>query len=431
MDNRTLVFELNEFNRDLLLDGARAFGFKNLLWMYETLEETVTHTTDTYESDWLEPWVQWVNVHTGQPSSSHQVKHLGDVPDLKSPQIWETLSHMGKTTVVSGVLNGRRGDAQKCIYFLPDPWTFSENAFPQDEQALLNFPRYFAKNRIRPDYGELSFFFLQFLVRVLKSPRACVELLKHTPRVLMNLIRFKGATFVGFTFAEYLLAVIFLDKWKKTNPDLGIVFMNSLAHVQHYYWNGNKIQNNAEIKYCLYFVDSVLGFLRTETTQQTNCHLVVLNALSQMNTNHEKKWVSYRPKDHTQFLKLLGIKFDKVEALMSYDATVFFPNVKECKNAAEILRSLSIAKIPLLLVEEYPSQPNKLFYRLNFTDETSLNTHFKCGDKTYSFFSHFEKIVTRTAKHIQRASVFSTDKRMPKFMRNHEVYNYLLETFKP
>jgi hypothetical protein len=104
MKKNILLLELNEFNRELLEAGARNSEFLNIKWLF-TLNQTQTTTEDTIESDRLDPWVQWVSVHTGKPSTEHKIKHLGDIPDLAAPQIWETLSAKGITTDVWGSLN--------------------------------------------------------------------------------------------------------------------------------------------------------------------------------------------------------------------------------------------------------------------------------------------------------------------------------------
>ena len=102
---RVLLFELNEFNKELLKSassGGNLPGLQRLL----SLPQVMTLTKDTYDSDRLEPWVQWVNVHTGHESLEHGVRHLGDVTKLKRDQIWETLSRAGVSSGIWGVLNG-------------------------------------------------------------------------------------------------------------------------------------------------------------------------------------------------------------------------------------------------------------------------------------------------------------------------------------
>jgi hypothetical protein len=86
--------------------------------------------------------VQWVSVHTGVPSSQHGVKNLGDVPNLAEDQIWERWSRRGLSSIVWGVMNGDRRKAENCRIFIPDPWTFSESAYPRNFQGLIALPRY-------------------------------------------------------------------------------------------------------------------------------------------------------------------------------------------------------------------------------------------------------------------------------------------------
>ncbi len=83
-----LLLEYNEFNSDLL--GAIADRDSlSALQEIQGWNTTQTHAEDTYDSGFLEPWVQWVSIHTGTPSKKHQIKNLGDVPALDVEQVWE------------------------------------------------------------------------------------------------------------------------------------------------------------------------------------------------------------------------------------------------------------------------------------------------------------------------------------------------------
>lgn len=140
-----LLIELNEFNRELLQNIATRHGLKHLQRVLGRSRAS-TFTSDEYDTGFLEPWVQWVSVHTGVPSSRHRVKNLGDVPNLVEDQIWERWSKRGLSSVVWGVMNGNRRNAAACRVFVPDPWTFSEDAWPAEYQGLIGLPRCLAKN---------------------------------------------------------------------------------------------------------------------------------------------------------------------------------------------------------------------------------------------------------------------------------------------
>src|SRR5262245_17504836 len=103
-DARFLLLELNEFNDRLLKESAKNFQLKNIQAIL-AFPHIRASSEDTYESDLLEPWVQWVCIHTGTSSSTHGVRHLGDVSSMKFRQIWERLSEHGVSTGVWGVLN--------------------------------------------------------------------------------------------------------------------------------------------------------------------------------------------------------------------------------------------------------------------------------------------------------------------------------------
>ena len=97
-----LLIELNEFNNDLLLSLAQKRGLKHIQELL-SWDHARTWTADEYDTGFLEPWVQWVSVHTGVPSSRHGVKNLGDVPNLVEDQIWERWSKRGLSSIVWGL----------------------------------------------------------------------------------------------------------------------------------------------------------------------------------------------------------------------------------------------------------------------------------------------------------------------------------------
>lgn len=415
---RLFVLELNEFNRELLLQGADELGLANIKKLL-SLKEAATATKDTYESNWLEPWVQWVSVHTGRTSEQHGVKHLGDVPDLAMPQIWEALSERGISSGVWGALNASRGRAENCRVFLPDPWTFSEQAYPRSLNSFLDFPRYIAKNRVSFSVMTLITVMARYVSNFLE-PRMFLELLKGLPAFLAVAVRYPTSAFGGFCLAEYLSSLFFLRMWKRGDFECAFLFLNSVAHVQHYYWKKNEpVAHNVPISYCLKLVDKLLS--RVYASLEKEDHLLVVNALSQMNTNHEKDWYLYRPIDQEAFLAAAGVKFERVEALMSYDAIAFFSSVSAREAAEKTLGALSINGQPLFLTEQYKTDPLRLFYRVDFFDDIPGSTEFQLGGKSVRFDSIFQRIVKRTGRHVPRGTVFSSFD-VPETIHNHEVF---------
>lgn len=422
-----LILELNEFNDALLRECAEKYKLKNLQRIFK-LKTCYTYTQDQYESDFLEPWVQWVSVHTGKSSKEHCIKHLGDIPSSQYPQIWEVLAENGVKANIWGVLNGERGKrgAENIPVFLPDPWTFSEKGCPDELNALLDFPRYAARNRIKPSIKNLSIHLFSFC-RFLLSKGMLLPLIQKAPAVIAQTARFGISAHTGFCLLEYISGLLFIDYYKKTKPQFSILFINSIAHLQHYYWEKNSVSRNARFRYGFSLVDDLIGKVLDNLNPGTQ--LLIQNGLSQMNTNSEPPWVSYRPIDHEVFLKTVGVEFQSVEPLMSYDALIYFPSSETRERALTILRSAKVVGQPLFHVEEYQEDPKKLFYRLQFTDPVDLSEICEIGEKKIQFGEFFKKIIVRTGKHIPAGNLYTTISDFPNRIENHGVFDEILRYF--
>ena len=421
---RLTLFELNEYNVGLLRQGASVFNLSNLKKIL-ALNELETRMDDTYESDYLEPWSQWVSVHTGSPSQQHKIKHLGDVPSLGRKQLWEELSEKGITSGIWGAMNASRGQASHCLFFLPDPWTYSEPGFPVQIKKMLQLPRYLAKN-----YGQLSALkilkYVPAFLTALLSPPILVRLLKELPSFCSSLIRYKGAHFVYICFADLVLSDVFLVFKKKYDPQFSVIFLNSLAHTQHHHWVKEDISQNDKLKYCLINIDKIFGRFLKELESEA---LIVFNGLSQKNTAQEPSWNLYRQFDQMTFLRAMNLNPTKVESLMTHDAHVFFETQAQAQSAYKILSDIRIEQQPLFLVEIYKEDPLRLFYRLVFTDEVSMDAHFVCSGVPHRFGDHFSKIVQRTGKHIPLATAFTNLKPQVSPVYNHDIYDLVVDFF--
>jgi hypothetical protein len=419
MPRQLLCVELNEFNRQLLEEAAESLNLTHVKKLIALPYESKIVTEDLYDSGFLEPWVQWVSVHTGVPSTEHKIKHLGDVTLLKHDQIWERLHDQGVTSGIWGAMNATRGRAECCHFFLPDPWTFSEVAVPKEVNNLLDFPRYLARNYLRPNLVLVLKHFMKFAAfachwDVLKKVLPCLI------EFLVYAVRFKAAHFVTYSLAEYVSTIRFFHYRKKFQPQYSSLFLNLIAHAQHYYWYEGPVSKNPRLKYTFKMLDRILGTVFSEIGSDTD--VVVTNALSQMNTSHEPAWILYRQKDHGSFLRALGIRFERVEACMTHDAHIYFSSPADRASAEVLLKSVVVNQKPMFSVESYPDQPNKLFYMIVYTDDCGPETVMSGNAKDLKFGDHFVAIVRRTAKHINAATVFASADIFPrKPFYNHEM----------
>ncbi len=408
-----------------LLEKAAAMDCYPHIGAIKKFEETKTWTEDTYDSGFLEPWAQWVSIHTGVSCQVHGIKHLGDVPNLKGPQIWETLGKVGITSGVWGVMNGSRRDEKNCLFFLPDPWTAREQAYPQAADQFSVLARYVSRNYLNLSAGPFISAAFQYGSGLLKilSPG---ELMEAANILIEGIWRFGATKMVLGAFFEFTSACAFLKFKNQYHPQFSILFLNLIAHTQHNYWV-DQDELSAELLYSLKVVDMVLRkVLRIMVPSEV---LLVANGLSQINTKEEDPWILYRQKDQRQFLKAIGIKVKEVEPLMTHDALLYFANGDDCRLAFELLVGAIIKDEKLFYVERDPADTTKLFYRLNFTKKTRPDSVFKISEIHYKFFDHFQEIVTRTGKHSQEGFVIQTKAMLPARMQNHEMAKYILKFF--
>lgn len=412
----TLFLELNEFNEELLKEAGETLGLKNIQRLF-TFFKSETHTDDVYESEYLEPWVQWVSVHTGLPSSAHGIKHLGDVPEEGIMQLWEMLSKKGISSGIWGAMNGKRRGAKECLFFLPDPWTASENAFPADLNDLLNPLRYTSKNYTKHSKWAL----LQQagkLLNLFRRNDLGMFLAHEILSFLKALVVHRAKPFVFVSLLDTLSARLFIKYQARYKPDFSLIFLNSIAHLQHHQWKGLK----GPLEYGFRKIDLILGAIFEQMQPDL---VIVANALSQKNTNEDKPWILYRQIDHDQFLRAIGIQDAQVESHMTHDAHLFFPSPAAALEAKEKLEKTQVEGSPLFHVESYADEPLKLFYRIQFTDALPQEARLEAAGKKHCFFDLFTAIVRRTGKHIQTGTLLCNRPVFPKRIANHDICNQI------
>ena len=118
---KIIIIEFNEFNTELLAQACGKLSLPAISWML-SLPSYSYRTEDTYDSGFLEPWVQWSSVHLGVPSSYHSIKNLGEVHTDDFQAIWEVLDEKGISSGVFGCMNAVRKSSSGNRFFLPYPW---------------------------------------------------------------------------------------------------------------------------------------------------------------------------------------------------------------------------------------------------------------------------------------------------------------------
>ena len=118
-DKKLLFVELNEINFYALKNYIKEYNLKTFKDLFK-LNYITTKSENT--PSLLEPWIQWTSVHTGLRAKSHRVKHLDDIKNCKSKQIFEVIESKGFSVGAISPMN-TLNKLKRPLYFIPDPWT--------------------------------------------------------------------------------------------------------------------------------------------------------------------------------------------------------------------------------------------------------------------------------------------------------------------
>lgn len=418
-----IFLEINEFSSDLMATAAEALNAPNIKKLLQ-LKHTTTTTDDQFERFGLDPWVQWVSIHTGQTSSEHGVRHLGDVPKLDHPQIWEVLSKKGFSSGVWGAMNASRASAENCQFFFPDPWSFSEDAYPPQLNNLLAFPRYYSKN-----YGDLNkgktVRTLAKLIYFCLNPGVASALLPVAPKIISHVIKYGMPEYLLFVLFDLVNARLFAHYSKKSKPKFSLLFLNSIAHLQHHKWT-SKNGLSEEMKIAFLLLDDILGTVFNVIPVDEP--IIVANAFSQYCSFDQNEFL-YRQKNPEKFLRTCGIEFERVEQAMTNDGHVFFDSRESAQEAIATLHGATVNGKKLFDVEYDESTPKQLFFQIILWDQLDSHALLSINGRSMPFFDLFDQVTQRSGSHLQIGDIFSRGMDFPDKIMNHELSNYIVGKF--
>jgi hypothetical protein len=416
---RTLVIELNEFNIELLQQAAERFGLENVRTVLNW-RHCETKADHDKEHSGLDPWCQWVSIHTEQPSSSHNVIRLGDVDKLKHGQIWERLGEQGISTGVWGVMNARRNNAPQNCFFTTDPWNFTERPYPESVAGFFALPVYYSKNYMDLSYTQATRAALTTLGAVLRQ-LPVATLWKDFLFVLRQVRGSKLNTCFLFGAFELLSTRLFLKFRKKHNPEVCFVFLNLIAHFQHHDWKSvDGVDDSARAVFS--FLDRILGALLLEQTGSQR--VLLLNAFTQKNVSREA-FFCYRQINPLGFLQRVGLQPVRVEQCMTNDGHAFFASAEACQRAADCLRGARIGDVPAFAIEVDELQPTRLFYQFAYWGSADTSTKLEIAGEVIPLFNEFALHAKRTGAHVTEGSAFFKGLELPPTSPNYEVFGHI------
>ncbi len=225
-----IQLELNELTPRLMfqfMEQGKLPGFSRLF------SESEVFTTDADETGTsLNPWIQWVTVHTGATLAEHGAFLLGEGGRSRVPFVGDVLADAGRSVWLCGSMNVRsRSDATT---FLPDAWATDARPSPPELSAFFDVVQRHVLEHTGGDTrlgGSDYARFGAFLARHGLSS----ETVWATAR---QLLRERGGRFgwKRVTILDRLQFDLFRWFYRRQRPDFSSFFLNSVAHLQHTRW---------------------------------------------------------------------------------------------------------------------------------------------------------------------------------------------------
>ena len=366
MKHKTILLGLNELNFDYInyyINQGLLPNFKKIFEIQPPIE-----TVSEKEYKLLEPWVQWVTIHSGKTFKEHNIFRLGDIinnPELS--QIFEELENDGLSVGAVSPFNAENR-LKNPSFFVPDPWTNTKPSGNWIVKAL-----YQAVHQSVNDNAKSKLNFKTIL-------SLGIGLLFYVPisRWFHYVKTFLNSNKPGAkaVILDSLLADVHLSLWKKNKPDFANLFLNSGAHLQHHYlFNSKSYKGNIKNPdwYCPTGYDPLIEILSEYDYQigrllkLQNMKLIIATGLHQQ--PHEYLTFYWRLKEHVKFAEMIGIKnFSEILPRMSRDFLVKFENETDTKNAENLLNSFFATKDDIKIFE-IDNRGNSLFVELVYPND--------------------------------------------------------------
>jgi hypothetical protein len=313
---KLILLELNELSPDLMsrfIDEGELPNFRRLR------AQSTVYTTDAGEDPPnLEPWIQWITVHTGVPFAEHQVFHLGDAEEkLRFPGIGQLLSEAGATVGICGSMNANYTHLRG--YILPDPWSKRARPHPEWLSGYYDYVATRVQESSRDGSGPAASAarFAATLMRAGLSANTVWQTVWQVASECMD----KGLAWRKAGLLDLYQYDLFRGLNARYQVQFATFFSNCVAHYQHYYWRNMSPELFANaplpsdhgslrdaIKTGFKVNDGIVGRVLKDYPDSI---VVLCTALSQAPWTDTQK-VTYRPHDMKALLRFAGIDSDRV-----------------------------------------------------------------------------------------------------------------------
>ncbi len=345
------------------------------------------YTTDAQENPpVLEPWIQWLTVHSGMNYDQHKVFHLGDGRNLAQSCLATLLSDAGYRVGVFGSMNTNYGRLNG--YFMPDPWDKAGQPSPAWLTPYFTAVATQVQESTRDEtVGKNQLVALGwFLAKNGLRPATAWDVLRQ----LAGEWKDKGVRWRRAMLLEALQYDVFRSLNRRFRAQFSTFFANSTAHFQHYFWRDmapeefdtpvpkdNHPSLAGAIREGYIAMDRLLGRFMADSPKAL---LIMATGLSQQPWTDTTK-CTFRPKDFGEFLKLVGIDPTscKLKPVMAEQFHLDFPTEAEADQALDKLQALRLGDRELMYVSQNKSS---LFAGCKIFDASAKGREFSLADGT-------------------------------------------------
>ena len=353
--SRVILLEFNELTLPLIDRFVSDGALPNFRRFRDESHTFVTNAGETPPN--LEPWIQWVTVHTGMPFSEHGVFNLDEGHLLPASRLWDVVSAAGGQAWVCGSMNvNHQSDFRGAL--VPDPWCTKVPPLPDAFTPYFKFVQqqvteysHDGSSLSPADYAR----FLAFLAAHGLSAGSSAEVLKQLWSERGN----PGERWRRAVLLDKLQFDVFRAYYNRLTPDFSTFFLNSTAHFQHSYWlemepdlfkaaapDSQGPDYSSAILFGYQQMDRLLGKLLDLAGPDVT--LMLCTALSQqpcLSYEESGGAVFYRPKDVQAVVQAAALRgLQSVAPVMTHQFQLEFDSEANALHAEEVLSSARVAE---------------------------------------------------------------------------------------
>jgi len=403
-EGSVILLEFNELSPTLMTRFMEAGKLPNFQRLYR---EALAYVTDAEEvPPTLEPWIQWVTVHTGLGFGEHRVRDLGDGHKLTAPRLWDLASAAGRRVLVCGSMNiGYRQPINGVV--LPDAWSPGTSPYPAELGAYYEFVKRNVQEYTRGVVPLSVADYARFVAFMVAHGLSLTTVLAAVRQLLAE--RWGDARWKRAAIMDRLQWDLFRCYYAKDRPHLATFFLNSTAHYQHAYWRNMNPEPFAikpsEKEQTTYANAVLFGYQQMDRLvgdcldlADTRTTIVLCTALGQQpclvyESTGGKTF--YRPRDPDQLFGFAGITRPyRYAPVMSEEFHLYVGTEGEARDAVARLSALRVNGRPAMRVR---TSGTEIFGGCGIFDHVDSHTQLELAgtSRTARFLDVFYGVDTK------------------------------------